>query len=201
MIKGLFLLIILFSYQVFASEWSPFEEINFSRTFIKIDENSSDIIGSLNPSAWITTAKLEGATASESFIQNFSDKGFLYINHVRMPPAWSIRYSGNDKRYIKDKTAWMLNIDNRKNPIKKLSKKDITRYRDYENNVVPYVYFEFEGSDCVVFKKGFSTQESGYEKSKDDDETLITIFCSYVASLSDQDVESIIDSVNIKNRM
>jgi len=149
----------------------------------------------------LSTASFEGEKAAGLFIENYSDKGFLLIEHVKFPPAWVIRKSGNDKKYISMKTAWLLNVDDRDNPLKKIRKKEITRYRDLEDNVVAYVHFKFENSGCVVFKKGYYTQESGYVTAADDDETLVALFCSNNDTfINDSDVEGIIEGINVKQR-
>ena len=70
-----------------------------------------------------------------------------------MPPGWHITGSGNDKKYIIRKGEYLLNIEN--NPLDRIKKRDIERYRDIHDNVVAYVYFDHEDLSCIIFKKGY----------------------------------------------
>ena len=64
-----------------------------------------------------------------------------------------------------------------------------------------YVKFKFEENSCVVFKKGFYTQESGYETASEDDETMVTVYCSYdEATLTTDQIETIIDGIQLIER-
>ena len=199
--KKIILFLVLISFNAYSSEWSEYEAIESSKLSITIDQNLKSIIGNIQVSAWISKAKFEGEKAFTIFVENFSDNGFLYLDHTKFPPTWLIRGSGNDKKYIVNKTAWLLNIDKSKNPISGLRKDQISRYRDIHNNVVPYVKFNFEDQNCVVFKKGYYTQESGYERAAEDDEILSGIYCDYSETrLSNNIIEQIIDGIEVKDR-
>ena len=115
-----------------------------------------------------------------------------------MPPAWVIKDSGNDKKYLKQQAQILLNVDRKKNPLKSISKKDIERFRDVYNNVVPYVIFDYDNSVCVIIKKGYHKNESGYVVSANDDETLVAIFCKQNGIIDQAFVQRFINSIEIK---
>lgn len=201
MYKFLIIFLIFFSKNIYSAEWSNYQELSNSKLTVKIDMSLESLIGTISPSAWISKANLEGKPAFSILMENFSNSGFLYIDHTKFPPAWIIRGSGNDKKFIKKNTAWLLNIDESQSPLKSLRKSNIKRYRDAEDNVVPYVKFEFDGMGCMVFKKGYYTQESGYVTSANDDETMFALYCSYEqTSLNIEDIETIIDGIQVSIR-
>ena len=100
---------------------------------------------------------------------------WIFINsYLKMPPAWVIRDSGNDKKYLKQQAQFLLNLDRKNNPLKVLVKKD-WRFRDQYPIVNPLCIFDFDNLVCAIIKKGYYGNESGYVVAAEDDETLVAI--------------------------
>jgi hypothetical protein len=190
-------IILLSSNYVRASKWSEWKEISnqsIPLNFISID----NLIGNSNFSGWITEAKLQGGKAKQYWIESYFSEGFILIDYIKFPPAWVITGSENDRKYIISKAGNLLGLERKNNPIKNISKKDIERYRDIENNVTPYVYFQFDNQECVIFNKGYYKRESGYIQSVEDDETLTVLFCKYSGLIENDFVHKLIDSIQLR---
>ena len=197
--KKLFIIALVFFITSFAkaADWGEWKTINSSAIPLNLN-NISNIIGQTSFSAWRMDGKFEGAKGFVIWVENYSNEGKLIIEYVKFPPAWVIVGSGNDKKLLINKTASLLNVDKKNNPLKRLSKNEIERYRDIENNVVPHVFFSYDNNSCLVFNKGYYKRESGYVKSSEDDETLTAVFCKYSGSLSESDAHQLIDSIQVK---
>ena len=87
---------------------------------------------------------------------------------------------------------------NLRNAIESLKKRDIERYRDIHNNVVAYVYFDHEGSSCIIFKKGYFKTQSGYVPSSHDSETLVGVFCKNSGTIDEIFAHQLINSMELK---
>ena len=92
----------------------------------------------------------------------------------------------------------ILNVERKNNPLKGISKKDIERYRDVYNNVVPYVFFDYDNSVCVIIKKGYYRGTSGYEEDARDVETLVAVFCKQNGTIDQAFAQRLINSIEIK---
>lgn len=196
--KFIIFILILFNCNiVLSSDWTEWREISNQSLPLKID-NISDIIGQSEFSGWISEANFQGGKAKNYWIENYFTKGFILIDYLKFPPTWVIRDSGNDKKYIISKVGYLLNLDRRNNPIKNISKKDIERYRDVENNVVPHVFFQFENQECLIINKGYYKRETGYIRSVEDDETLSILFCKNSGIINSNTAQILIDSIQIK---
>ena len=139
-----------------------------------------------------------GKKAHQYLIENYTDNGYLFISYLKMPSGWVISDSGNDKKYIKQQAQFLLNVDRKNNPLKSISKKDIERFRDVYNNVVAYVFFDYDNSVCVIIKKGYYRNESGYVVAAEDDETLAAIFCKQNGIIDHAFAQRLINSIEIK---
>ena len=139
-----------------------------------------------------------GKKAEQYWIENYSSEGFLLLSYLKMPQGWIITDSGNDKKYIISQAQYLLNIERKNNPIRKIKKRDIERYRDIYNNVVPYVFFDYEDSSCIIFKKGFFKRDSGFVASANDDETLSGVFCKNQGAIDQNFANQLIDSIQVK---
>ena len=195
--KLVLVLFILFTQNAFSSGWSNYQEIRASSIEIRFDQNIQQIVGNLSLEVWRSETKFDGKRATDTLIQNFSDDGYLIMSHVKFPPTFVIVGSGNDRKFIAKQIPWLLNIDDRDSPIRKIRKKDLIKYRDIQDIVVPYVLFGYEDNTCVVFKKGYYTQESGYHRAAEDDEYIIGLYCDYDNNLDMNQVESLIDSITL----
>ena len=190
-------IILLSSNLVWASKWSEWKEI--SSQSIPLNFNSIDsLIGNSDFSGWITEAKLQGGKAKQYWIENYFSEGFILIDYIKFPPAWVITGSENDRKYIISKVGNLLGLERKNNPIKNISKKDIERYRDVENNVTPHIYFQFDNKECVIFNKGYYKREAGYIQSAEDDETLTVLFCKNSGVIENDFVHALIDSIQLK---
>tara|TARA_Y100001970_G_C13882050_1_gene674315 strand:+ start:103 stop:702 length:600 start_codon:yes stop_codon:yes gene_type:complete len=197
--KKLFIsiLILFFSNFAIADEWSQWKSINANAIPLSFN-NINNVIGDLNPDAWKTEASFDGSKAFQIWVENYSNIGSLIIDYIKFPPTWVIKGSANDRNYIKEAALRLLGVDKKNNPLKNLSKSEIERYRDTENNVVPYVFFSFENQVCIIFNKGYYKREDGFINSPDDDETLTVLFCKYEGNISESDVNNLIDGIQVK---
>lgn len=190
-------IILLLSNNVLASEWSEWKEISNQSIPLNFN-NIDDLIGNSDFSGWATEAKLQGGDAKQYWIENSFSEGFILIDYYKLPPAWVITGSENDRKYITSKVGNFLGLENKNNPLKNISKKDIDRYRDVENNVTAYIYFQFENQECVVFKKGYYKRDFGYTQAVEDDETLTVLFCKYSGFIENDFVHQLIDSIQVR---
>ena len=191
--------ILFFSFNINAGSWTNWKQVDTHSFVPIIFTNLSDVIGNGPINSWYSENKLDaGKLAVNYWIENYTDQGYLLINYLKMPPAWYITDSGNDRKYLKEQAQFILNVERKSNPLKSISKKDIERYRDVYNNVVPYVLFDFDNSVCLIFKKGYYKNESGYVVAAHDDETLVGIFCKNNGSIDSSLVENIINSIDVK---
>mgnify|MGYP006209457575 CR=1 FL=1 len=190
-------IILLSSNHVWANEWSEWKEL--SRQSIPLNFNNVDsLIDNSDFSGWMSEQKLQGGKAKQYWIENYFSEGFIIIDYYKLPAGWIITGSQNDRKYIISKVEYLLNIERKNNPIKDISKKDIERYRDVENNVTPHVYFQFDSQECVVFNKGYFKRDSGYRESSDDDETLSVLFCKNSGVIEKDFAHKLIDSIQLK---
>ena len=113
-----------------------------------------------------------------------------------MPEGWIIPGSANDKKYLIYSVARLFNFSKKDNPIKKLKKNEIERYRDIIGRVVPYTVYEHLNKACVVFFKEFYKADSGYLDSAEADETISVGFCKNSGSLTQSEITTLIDSIN-----
>ena len=174
--------------------WSDYEKIKYSPL---VFEDISSLIGNGSFTNWYSEGKMDaGKKAHHYWIENYTDKGFFVIEYLAMPPGWHITGSGNDKKFITKKAEYLLNTKN--NPLKRLKKRDIERHRDINNNVVAYVYFDFEGSSCIIFKKGYFRTQSGFVPSAHDSETLVGVFCKNSGTIDEIFAQQLIDSTELK---
>ena len=188
--------LILFSTILKAVEqtWTDWEKVTYSPL---VFEDISNLIGNGSFTNWHSEGKMDaGKKAHHYWIENYTNKGFIIIDYLAMPPAWVITGSGNDKKYLIRKAEYLLNTKN--NPLKRLKKRDIERYRDIHDNVVAYVYFDHEGSSCIIFKKGYFKNQSGYVASAQDSETLVGIFCKNSGTVDEIFAHQLIDAMEVK---
>ena len=193
------LLVLLFSFNSKASSWTDWQEVDTASFVPIIFTDINDVIGNGTFYSWYSEGKMDaGKTAYQYWIENYTENGYLLINLVTMPPGFVIKGSGNDKKYIRDEAEFILNVDRKNNPLKDISKKDIERYRDVYNNVVPYVFFDYDNSVCIIIKKGYYKGESGYEEDARDVETLVAVFCKQNGPIDQTFAQRLINSIEIK---
>ena len=175
--------------------WADWKEV----TYIPLEFGDINILIGDGPfTNWYSEGRMDaGKKAHQYWIENYTNKGFIIIEYLAMPAAWHISNSGNDKKYIIQKGEYLLNTEN--NPLERIKKRDIERYRDIYNNVVAYVYFDHEGSSCVIFKKGYFKNQSGYVPSTHDSETLVGIYCTEYGTIDEIIAHEFIDAVQVKN--
>ena len=196
---GIILLVLLFSLNSKASSWTDWKEVDNISFVPIIFTDINDVIGNGTFYSWHSEGKMDaGKKAHQYWIENYTENGYLLISYLKMPPAWVIRDSGNDKKYLKQQAQFLLNLDRKNNPLKSISKKDIERFRDVYNNVVPYVFFDYDNSVCVIIKKGYYRNESGYVVAAEDDETLVAIFCKQNGTIDQAFAQRLINSIEIK---
>ena len=187
---------ILFSTILKAVEqtWTEWEKVKYTPLEF---EDISNLIGNGSFTNWYSEGKMDaGKKAQQFWIENYTNKGFIIIEYLAMPPGWHITGSGNDKKYIIRKSEYLLNTEN--NPLGRIKKRDIERYRDIHNNVVAYVYFDHEGSSCIIIKKGYFKNQSGYVASAHDSETLVGIFCKNSGTIDEIFAHQLIDAMELK---
>ena len=201
MLKKIPFLIVLISLILFSTilkaveqTWTDWEKVKYSPLEF---EDISNLIGNGSFEHWYSEGKLDAGKKGEQYwIQNYTDKGFIIIEYLAMPPGWVIAGSGNDKKYIIRKSGYLLNTNNP--PLDRIKKRDIHRYRDIYDNVVAYVYFDHEGSSCLIFKKGYFKNTSGYVASAQDSETLVGIFCKNSGTIDEIFAHQLIDAMELK---
>ena len=189
--------LILISSQIKSAKqtWTDWKEVSY--TPLEFGDIYS-LIGDGSFTNWYSQGKMDaGKKAHQYWMENYTNKGFIIIEYLAMPPAWHITGSGNDKKYIISKGGYLLNTEN--NPLDRIKKRDIERYRDIYNNVVAYVYFDHEGSSCIIFKKGYFKNQSGYVPSTHDSETLVGIYCKDSGPIDEIFAHELIDLIQLKN--
>ena len=193
------LLVLLFSINTKASSWTDWQEVD-TTSFVPITfTNINDVIGNGAFYSWISEGKMDaGKKAYQYWVENYTENGYLFIDLLIMPPGFVITGSGNDKKYLKDQAEYILNVDRKNNPLKSISKKDIERYRDVYNNVVPYVFFDYDNSACIIIKKGYYRGQSGYVEDSRDVETLVAVFCKQDGTINQAFAQRLINSIEIK---
>ena len=196
---AIILLALLFSLNSKAGSWTDWKEVD-TISFVPITfTDINDVIGNGTFYSWYSEGKLDaGKIAYQYWTENYTENGYLLINLIKMPPSFVITGSGNDKKYIRDQAEFILNVERKNNPLKGISKKDIERYRDVYNNVVPYVFFDYDNSVCVIIKKGYYRGTSGYEEDARDVETLVAVFCKQNGTIDQAFAERLINSIEIK---
>ena len=196
---GIILLVLIFSLNSKASSWTDWKEVD-TISFVPITfTDINDVIGNGTFYSWYSEGKLDaGKIAYQYWTENYTENGYLLINLIKMPPSFVITGSGNDKKYIRDQAEFILNVERKNNPLKGISKKDIERYRDVYNNVVPYVFFDYDNSVCIIIKKGYYRGVSGYEEDARDVETLVAVFCKQNGTIDQAFAERLINSIEIK---
>lgn len=196
---AIILLALLFSLNSKAGSWTDWKEVD-TISFVPITfTDINDVIGNGTFYSWYSEGKLDaGKIAYQYWTENYTENGYLLINLIKMPPSFVITGSGNDKKYIRDQAEFILNVERKNNPLKGISKKDIERYRDVYNNVVPYVFFDYDNSVCIIIKKGYYRGVSGYEEDARDVETLVAVFCKQNGTIDQAFAERLINSIEIK---
>ncbi len=196
---AIILLALLFSLNSKAGSWTDWKEVD-TISFVPITfTDINDVIGNGTFYSWYSEGKLDaGKIAYQYWTENYTENGYLLINLVKMPPSFVITGSGNDKKYIRDQAEFILNVERKNNPLKGISKKDIERYRDVYNNVVPYVFFDYDNSVCIIIKKGYYRGTSGYEEDARDVETLVAVFCKQNGTIDQAFAQRLINSIEIK---
>ncbi len=196
---AIILLALLFSLNSRAGSWTDWKEVD-TISFVPITfTDINDVIGNGTFYSWYSEGKLDaGKIAYQYWTENYTENGYLLINLVKMPPSFVITGSGNDKKYIRDQAEFILNVERKNNPLKGISKKDIERYRDVYNNVVPYVFFDYDNSVCIIIKKGYYRGTSGYEEDARDVETLVAVFCKQNGTIDQAFAQRLINSIEIK---
>ncbi len=196
---AIILLALLFSLNSKAGSWTDWKEVD-NISFVPITfTDINDVIGNGTFYSWYSEGKLDaGKIAYQYWIENYTENGYLLINLIKMPPSFVITGSGNDKKYIRDQAEFILNVERKNNPLKGISKKDIERYRDVYNNVVPYVFFDYDNSVCIIIKKGYYRGVSGYEEDARDVETLVAVFCKQNGTIDQAFAQRLINSIEIK---
>ena len=196
---AIILLALLFSLNSKAGSWTDWKEVD-TISFVPITfTDINDVIGNGTFYSWYSEGKLDaGKIAYQYWTENYTENGYLLINLVKMPPSFVITGSGNDKKYIRDQAEFILNVERKNNPLKGISKKDIERYRDVYNNVVPYVFFDYDNSVCIIIKKGYYRGTSGYEEDARDVETLVAVFCKQNGTIDQDFAQRLINSIEIK---
>ena len=191
-----FILLFFLSLNLKASKWTDWKDTNF----VPIKFNDiQQLIGNGSFINSYSEGKMDaGKKATQYWIENYSSEGYLILNYLKMPQGWIITDSGNDKKYIISEAQYLLNVDRKDNPIRKIKKRDIERYRDVHNNVVPYVFFDYENSSCIIFKKGFFKRDSGFVVSANDDETLSGVFCKNQDTIDQNFAHQLINSIQVK---
>ena len=196
---SIILFVFLFSLNSKAGSWTDWKEVDTNSLVPIIFTDINDVIGNGTFYSWSSEGKLDaGKIAYQYWIENYTENGYLLINLVKMPPSFVITGSGNDKKYIRDQAEFILNVERKNNPLKGISKKDIERYRDVYNNVVPYVFFDYDNSVCIIIKKGYYRGVSGYEEDARDVETLVAVFCKQNGTIDQAFAERLINSIEIK---
>lgn len=191
------LFFLVLSTNSYAGTWSDWENANASQLKISIDSNISDIIGDTNINSWKSDGKLKGGKKGfHSWSEKLTNTITLYISHYKLPSGWFISGSDNDRKYLIRQNAYMLNIEKKNNPIKKLNKKEIERYRDTEGVVVAYTTYDYLNKVCVIFFKEYYKSDSGYTDVANADETITVVLCK--KSLQENEVISLIESINRK---
>lgn len=196
---AIILLALLFSLNSKAGSWTDWKEVD-TISFVPITfTDINDVIGNGTFYSWYSEGKLDaGKIAYQYWTENYTENGYLLINLIKMPPSFVITGSGNDKKYIRDQAEFILNVERKNNPLKGISKKDIERYRDVYNNVVPYVFFDYDNSVCIIIKKGYYRGVSGYEEDARDVETLVAVFCKQNGTIDQAFAQRLINSIEIK---
>ena len=186
-----------FSKTTIAGDWSEWQEISISSIPLEY-EGIYEILKSPKISSWLSEANLQGGKARNYYIDIASSAGFARIDYLKFPPAWVISGSENDRKYMISKVEFLLNIENKNNPIKNISKKNIERYRDVNNTVVPHIYFSYNDKNCIIANKGYHKRETGYVQSVEDDETLSILFCKNSGTINEVSAIKIINSILVK---
>ena len=193
------LLVFLFSLNLNASSWTDWKEVDTNSLVPIVFTDINDVIGNGTFYSWYSEGKLDaGKIAYQYWTENYTENGYLLINLIKMPPSFVITGSGNDKKYIRDQAEFILNVERKNNPLKGISKKDIERYRDVYNNVVPYVFFDYDNSVCIIIKKGYYRGVSGYEEDARDVETLVAVYCKQNGTIDQAFAQRLINSIEIK---
>ena len=190
-------MLVFFSKSINAGEWSEWKEVPISAIPLNY-ERIYNILKSPKISSWLSKANLEGGKAFNYYINITSSLGFARINYLKFPPGWVITGSENDRKYLISNVEFLLNIKNKNNPIKNVSKKNIERYRDINNTVVPYLFFSYNDENCMIINKGYHKRETGYTQSVEDDETLSILFCKNNDEINKDDAIEIINSILVK---
>ena len=151
--KFLFILFFLvLSTNSYAGTWSDWQSANTSQLKISIDSNISDLIGDTKINSWISDGKMKGGKkGSQSWSEKLTNEITLFISHYKLPDGWFIPGSDNDRKYLIRQNAYMLNVEKKDNPIKKLNMNEIERHRDTEGNVVAYTTYDYLNKTCVIF--------------------------------------------------
>ena len=188
---------LLLSTNSYASTWGDWQSINTSLLKISIDSNISDIIGDTKIISWKSDGKMKGGRkAFHSWSEKSTNEITLFISHYKLPEGWTIGGSDNDRKYLIAQNAYMLNVEEKDNPIKKLNKKEIERYRDTEGKIATYTTYDYQNKVCVIFFKEYFKADSGYADSSNADETITVVLCK--KSLQENEVISLIESINRK---
>ena len=109
---GIILLVLLFSLNSKASSWTDWKEVDTISFVPIIFTDINDVIGNGTFYSWHSEGKMDaGKKAHQYWIENYTDKGYLFISYLKMPPTWLIRDSGNDKKYLKEQAKFLLNVD------------------------------------------------------------------------------------------
>jgi len=195
--KYLFIIFFLLLSKNCYAEWGDWQEINTSQLKISIDPSISDIIGDTNIDSWKSDGKMKGGKkAFQSWSEKITSEITLFIKHFKLPEGWVIEGSENDRTYLINENKWMLNIEKKDNPIRKLNKNDIERHRDNQGTVVAYTTYDYQNKVCVIFFKEFYKADAGFSNVSEADETITVLLCK--KSLQENEVTSLIESINRK---